>query len=93
MGVAHLLRVPQWFCISAWLGFVIIILGNYNQFTQVTKLLNLLLKMGLKIVYFCIMFVNVAEVKGQRCLEREMRKAGHTINAIIMLLVLQSAIT
>lgn len=72
---------------------VIIILGNYNQFTQVAKLLNLLLKMGLKIVYFCIMFVNIAEVKGQRCLEREMRKAGHTINAIIMLLVLQSAIT
>lgn len=49
--------------------------------------------MGLKIVYFCIMFVNIAEVKGQWCLEREMRKAGHTINAIIMLLVLQSAIT
>ena len=39
------------------------------------------------------MFVNIAEVKGQRCLKREMRKAGHTINAIIMLLVLQSAIT
>lgn len=49
--------------------------------------------MGLKIVYFCIMFVNIAEVKGQRCLKREMRKAGHTINAIIMLLVLQSATT